>query len=171
MPHVPAVSSAQTDAESGASSFNGEKYLRARLKAFLFFSLLSTLVNAQTGPTDIWDRFHLAVASSDQTAATEMLAPGVQIFESGFVERTRDEYLAHHFEADSRFAKAVTRKVTKRSVQTVGTLALVLEETETSGSYENQPVRLIGTETAVLQLDGGNWRIVHIHWSSRKPKP
>jgi hypothetical protein len=171
MPRIHATFTSPADAESEAASFKRERYLRARLKAFLFFSMLSSLVNAETGPTDIWDRFHLAVARSDRAAAVETLAPGVQIFESGFVERTRDEYLTHHFEADSRFAKAVTRKVTKRSVQTVGTLALVLEETETSGSYEGQPVRLIGTETAVLQLDGGNWQIVHIHWSSRKPKP
>ncbi len=171
MRQIHAASTATKEAESGAVSIKREKHLGARLEAFLLFSMLSTLVNAQAGPTDIWDRFHLAVARSDRTAAADMLAPGVQIFESGFVERTRDEYLTHHFEADAKFAKAVTRKVTNRNVQTVGTVSLVLEETETNGSYEGQPVRLVGTETAVLQLEGGNWRIVHIHWSSRKPKP
>ena len=35
-------------------------------------------------------------------------------------------------------------------------MALILEETETNGSYEGQPVRLIGTETAVLRLEDGN---------------
>jgi hypothetical protein len=49
-------------------------------------------------------------------------------------------------------------------------MALILEETESVGSYEGQPFKLIGTETAVLRLNGGNWQIVHIHWSSRKPK-
>ena len=144
--------------------------MNARLKAFLFVSMLSTVVSAQTGPGNVWDTFHLAVASSDRAAATSLLAADVQIFESGFVERSRDEYLNHHFEADAKFAKAVTRRVTKRSEQTAGNMVLLLEETETSGSYEGQPVRLIGTETAVLRLEGGNWRIVHIHWSSRKPK-
>ena len=35
---------------------------------------------------------------------------------------------------------------------------------------DGQPVKLLGTETAVLRLEDGTWRIVHIHWSSRKPK-
>ena len=144
--------------------------MKARLKVFLFLSMLSTLVNAQTGPGNAWDKFHQAVASGDRAAAASLLAADVQIFESGFVERTRDEYLTHHFEADAKFAKAVTRKVVKHAEQTGGDMVLLMEETETSGSYEGKPVKLIGTETAVLRLEGGNWRIVHIHWSSRKPK-
>ena len=139
--------------------------------ALAFFFALSTLVNAQTGPSDIWDKFHLAIANSDRAAAASVLAVDVQIFESGFAERSRDEYLTHHFEADAKFAKSVPRKVIRHNEQTAGNMALVLEETETNGSYEGQPIKVIGTETAVLRLDGGNWRIVHIHWSSRKPKP
>ena len=138
--------------------------------ALLSLSALSTLVGAQTGPSGVWENFHLAVANADRATAASVLAADVQIFESGFVERSRDEYLAHHFEADAKFAKAVPRRVTRHSEQVAGNMALVLEETETIGSYEGQPVKLIGTETAVLRLDGGRWRIVHIHWSSRKPK-
>ena len=132
--------------------------------------MLSTLANAQTSPSNTLDNFHLAIIISDRAAAASILAADVQIFESGFVERSRDEYLTHHFEADAKFAKALTRKVIRHSEQTAGNMALVLEETETNGSYEGQPVKLIGTETAVLRLEGENWRIVHIHWSSRKPK-
>jgi len=50
-------------------------------------------------------------------------------------------------------------------------MALILEETESKGSYEGKPFELIGTETVVLRLNCGNWQIAHIHWSSRKPKP
>ena len=50
-------------------------------------------------------------------------------------------------------------------------MALIMEETESNGSYEGQPIKLIGTESAVLRLNGGNWQVVHIHWSSRRPKP
>jgi ketosteroid isomerase-like protein len=145
--------------------------LITRLTGFIVFSMLSALVGAQSGPGNVWDRFHLAVANSDRAAAASALAVDVQIFESGFVERSRDEYLTHHFDADARFAKSVARKVMRHSEQTAGNLALILEETETSGNHEGQPIKAIGTETAVLRLEGGNWRIVHIHWSSRKPKP
>ncbi len=91
--------------------------------------------------------------------------------ESGFVERSRDEYMSHHFDEDAKFAKTVTRKVLKHEEKIAESMALIMEETETSGSYEGKPVKLIGTETAVLRLNAGNWQIVHIHWSSRKPKP
>ncbi len=50
-------------------------------------------------------------------------------------------------------------------------MALIMEETETGGSYEGKPINLIGVETAVLRLTGGSWQCVHMHWSSRKAKP
>lgn len=145
--------------------------MRACLAALVILSALSTSIHAQTSPKSAWDGFHLAIVKGDRAAAASLLAADVQIFESGFVERSRDEYLSHHFEADAKFAKAVPRTVTRRSEQTAGGMALILEETESSGRYENQPLKLFGTETAVLRLNGENWQIVHIHWSSRKPKP
>ena len=133
--------------------------------------MLTSLADAQPSPSTALDRFYGAITRSDRPAAAAVLAAGVQIFESGFVERSRDEYLSHHFEADAGFAKGVTRKVIKHSEQVAGNMSLIMEETETAGSYEGKPVKLIGTETAVLRLERGNWQIVHIHWSSRKPKP
>lgn len=143
----------------------------ARLNAFFLLAILSTLAHAQSAPGNAWDGFHAAIVKSDRAAATSALAADVQIFESGFVERSRDEYLSHHFEEDAKFAKTVTRKVLKHGEQVAGDMALIMEESETSGTYDGKPIRLIGTETAVLRLNGGNWQIVHIHWSSRKPKP
>jgi len=145
--------------------------LKAGLTALFISSMLSTLALAQTSPSSALDGFHLAIIRADRAAAASVLAADVQIFESGFVERSRDEYLSHHFDADARFATTVTRKVIRRGEQMAGNMALILEETESSGSYEGQPLKLIGTETAVLRFNGENWQIVHIHWSSRKPKP
>jgi hypothetical protein len=134
-------------------------------------STCSTWVHAQAAPSNAWEGFHLAITKADRAAAASVLAADVQIFESGFVERSRDEYLSHHFDADAKFARTVTRKVIRHSEQIAGNMALVLEETESNGSYEGRPVNLLGTETAVLRLNGEKWQIVHIHWSSRKPKP
>ena len=144
--------------------------MRATLTACFTFFVLSTLAHAQTSASNAWDGFHRAIVKADRAAAASVLAADVQIFESGFVERSRDEYLSNHFESDAKFAKAVTRKVTKRSEQMAGNMAVILEETESGGIYEGKPIKLIGTETAILRLNGENWQIVHIHWSSRKPK-
>ena len=144
--------------------------MRARLAALFILSMLPMMAHAQSSPGNVWDGFHLAIVKADRSAAESALAADVQIFESGFVERSRDEYMSHHFEADAKFAKAVPRKVTRHTEQVAGSMALILEETESAGNYEGQPLKLIGTETAVLRLNGGHWQIVHIHWSSRKPK-
>ena len=90
---------------------------------------------------------------------------------SGYVERSRDEYLSHHFDSDTKFAQTVTRKVVRRNELVGGDVALVTAETESSGAYDGKPVKLIGLETAVLRRVEGQWRIVHVHWSSRKPAP
>jgi ketosteroid isomerase-like protein len=84
------------------------------------------------------------------------------------VERSRDEYLSHHFEADAKFAQTVKRKVVWRSEQMAGDTALLLAETESSGSFKGKPIKLFGLETIVLRHVDGEWNIVHIHWSSRK---
>jgi len=144
--------------------------MKAALTTILVLSILSTAAYAEKSPGNSWDEFHLAIVKADRTAAASVLAADVQIFESGFVERSRDEYLSNHFESDAKFAKAVTRKVTKRSKQIAGNMAVILDETESSGNYEGKPIKMIGTETAIFRLNGENWQIVHIHWSSRKPK-
>jgi hypothetical protein len=144
--------------------------LITNLAALLSLCVVSTLTYAQISPSNAWDGFHLAIMKADRTAAASALAADVQIFESGFVERSRDEYLLHHFDADAKFAKTVTRKVIRHSEQVAGNMALILDETESTGSYDGQPIKLIGTESAVLRLDDDKWRVVHIHWSSRKPK-
>lgn len=133
--------------------------------------MVATLANAQAGPSNVWDGFHAAIVNADRSVAASALAPDVQIFEAGFVERSREEYLSHHFDEDAKFAKTATRKVLKHAEQLAGNMALIMEETETGGSYEGKPINLIGVETAVLRLTGGSWQIVHIHWSSRKAKP
>jgi len=125
---------------------------------------------AQSTPTEIVEQFHRAIARGDRAAAAAAMAANVQIFESGYVERSRDEYLSHHFEADAKFAKTVARKVVSQSEQVSGDMALVIAETTASGSYEGKPMGLIGLETAILRLVDRQWQIVHIHWSSRKPK-
>ena len=128
--------------------------MKVTLTTFLVLCILSTVAHAQTSPSNSWDGFHRAIVKADRAAAASLLAADVQIFESGFVERSRDEYLRNHFELDAKFAKAVTRRVTKRSEQMAGNMAVILEETESGGSYEGKPIKLIGTETAILRLNG-----------------
>lgn len=114
--------------------------------------------------------FHAALVAGDRDKALGILAPEVMIYESGYVERSRDEYAGHHLGGDMEFAKTSTRKVLKQNERLVGDTAIIWQETETTGTSRGKPVHAIGTETAVLEKKAGAWAIVHIHWSSRKAK-
>lgn len=114
--------------------------------------------------------FHAALVAGDKPKALELLAPDVTIYESGHVERSRNEYASHHLDGDIAFAKTTTRKVLRHSERIEGNAAFVWEETETTGASGGKDVHVFGTETAMLEKKGNSWTITHVHWSSRKAK-
>ena len=138
--------------------------------AFALLMMMLAGPGSAAGPQQALAAFHAALAAGDKAKATELLAADVLIYESGFVERSRDEYASHHLSADMAFSQAVTRKVLQHGVRSAGSQAVIWEETETTGTYKGKPVHLFGTETAVLEKKGDGWVIVHVHWSSRKAK-
>lgn len=141
-----------------------------RLPVLLFsLSILSAPVLAAS-PTETLAQFHEALAAGKSEQASALLSPGIQIYESGYVERSRDEYVGHHLKSDIEFAKATKNKILKQSERVEGKLAVVMQESETTGTFKGKPVHLFGTETALLEHQGDSWVIVHIHWSSRKGK-
>jgi ketosteroid isomerase-like protein len=140
-------------------------------KTVSFAALALASISALAGtPGDAVSAFHAAVTAGDTGKALALLAPGVVIYESGHVERSRDEYANHHLAGDMAFSKVVTRKVLKHTERVEGNIATVLEETETSGSFKGKPVHAFGVETAVLEKKDDDWVIVHVHWSSRNAK-
>ena len=140
-----------------------------RIATLTILVLLNAPIYA-AGPQDTVTSFHAALAAGDKIKANELLSPEVTIFESGFVERSRAEYASHHLTEDIAFAKASKSKVLKHSEKIDNNLAVIWEESETTGNFEGKDVHLFGTETALLEKKGERWMITHIHWSSRKAK-
>ena len=122
------------------------------------------------GPQEVVAAFHAALSGGDGAKVTELLAPGVVIFESGGAELSREEYASHHLGADMEFAKATKVEVVDRQAGEAGDAAWVLTRSRTSGTFKDQKVNLRGTETMLLRKTADGWRIVHIHWSSAKAK-
>ncbi len=116
------------------------------------------------------DAFHSALKSGDADAAKSTLADNLLVYEQGWVERSKAEYVTNHLESDVKFAQATTSEVTQRSCSTISAFAYVSTEGHTTGTFEGKPVDSITLETMILRHDGQAWHIVHIHWSSRKPK-
>ncbi len=137
----------------------------------LLLALAACCGNAlAAGPSDTMTRFHAALVAGDKAAAIALLSPDVIIYESGYVERSRDEYTKSHLDGDIAYSQAVTRKVIHHIEHVEGNTATVLEETSTAGKFKGKPVNSLGLETAVLEQQGEHWVIVHLHWSSRKAK-
>lgn len=144
---------------------------KSMLASFLAVALAGvSAAGFAASPKETVEAFHDALTKGDKDKALALLSPEVAIYEAGYVERSRDEYAHHHLGGDMEFAKGSTRKVLKQSERIDGNTAIVMEETETTGSSKGKPVHVLGTGTAVLEKKGDGWTIVHVHWSSRKAK-
>jgi uncharacterized protein (TIGR02246 family) len=116
----------------------------------------------------IVDSFGKALAAGDFSTVESLLDPDVLILESGGAERDRAEYMGHHAIADAEFLKNAHQQTTRRRARVNGDLAWVATESELHATDDGEPMTLLGTETMVLRKSDAGWRIVHIHWSSRK---
>lgn len=122
------------------------------------------------GPVAQVEAFHKALQTGDREGALSRLSEKVQIFESGWVERSKAEYAAHHLNSDIAFSKVVKSETSDVTVIVEGALAVVTSQGTAKGTFEGKPVDMINLETMGLQRADGSWKIVHIHWSSRKVK-
>jgi hypothetical protein len=113
------------------------------------------------------EAFGKALGNGDLKTAGGLLDNDVLILETGGAERSREEYLGHHAISDAAFLKGTHTQVTHRRARVQGDLAWVGTESQLHASKDGKPVTLLSTETMVLKRTGADWRIVHIHWSSR----
>jgi ketosteroid isomerase-like protein len=119
-------------------------------------------------PVAAVENFHGALAAGDRERALAWLDPEVSIFESGGAERSREEYASHHLQSDMAFASSTKTEILNRETRSSGDVAWVLSRSRTTGTFRGRDVDVEGVETMVLRQDQGRWRIVHIHWSSRR---
>lgn len=119
-----------------------------------------------TTPAGTVNAFSAALKAGDGEAARSFLNDQVLIYESGYVERSADEYAGHHMPADMKFVGAMTTEILAQTETISGDIATVVSETSTKGTYNDKDYNLLGTGTMVLKRDGEGWKIIHIHWSS-----
>ena len=114
----------------------------------------------------IVDALTEALRTGDASAVRRLMAQDIVIAESGGIERSFDEYAAHHMPADMAFTAATTSTLQERKVIRSQDMAIVISQYELRGTFQDRPIHSRTTETAVVSRDGGQWRIHHIHWSS-----
>lgn len=114
------------------------------------------------------ERFAAALSAGDVARAGAELDAGVLILESGGVERSREEYLGGHARSDAAFMKGAHVSLKHRTAQAAGDLAWVASESEIHAAKDGKPLMISSTETMVLKRTAQGWKIVHVHWSSRR---
>lgn len=110
--------------------------------------------------------FHDALARGDSAAALQLLAPDVQVLESGGLE-TREQYRSHHLPGDMAYARAMPSVRAEETVVVSGDVAWVVGTSRTTGTYRERAINSAGAELVVLSRTAEGWRIRAIHWSSR----
>lgn len=126
----------------------------------------AVFANAADGSLDaaakVVDAFHAALVKGDRDAALALLADDVQIFEQGWVERSKAEYAADHLASDIEFSAAVASAQTARSGTAAGPMAYLSTEARMTGTFKGRNVDSISLETAMLLHTGSGWRIAHL---------
>jgi ketosteroid isomerase-like protein len=114
------------------------------------------------------DAFSAAIKAGALDRAAALLDPNVLILESGGAERSRDEYMAGHATEDAAFMRDATVQIRHRRAQAAGDFAWVATESTLRAIDAGKSLTLSSTETMLLKKTAQGWKIVHIHWSSRK---
>ena len=121
---------------------------------------------APNTPEGVVDAYAAAVRAHDEAALRRLTAPDIVIAESGGVEQSFDEYAGHHMPADMEFTAAVQFTLEDRDVIMGEDAATVISRSQVHGQFGGQNIHSRTMETMVLRRTDGQWRIVHIHWSS-----
>lgn len=112
-----------------------------------------------------------AIERLDATGTERLFTGDSAIFETGGVEGTYANYLAHHLGPELKAFRAFGYSNYKVEVRFEGPVALATEtynyriETKSGEIAERR-----GVATSVLRKVGGQWKIVSMHNSARKPK-
>ena len=108
----------------------------------------------------------------DVSAAAKLFTADSQVFESGGVEGTFADYVAHHIGPELGEFKEFTFSNYKVDVRLEPPLALATEtyHYKIVLKAEGRVIEKRGVATSVLKKIGNEWKIIQTHSSSRAPK-
>ena len=119
----------------------------------------------------VLSQYKAAIERLDPTGTERLFAADAAIFETGGVEGSYTNYLAHHLGPELIEFKSFGFSDYGVDVRFEGPVALATEtynyriETKTGEIAERR-----GVATSVLKKIGGEWKILSMHNSARKPK-
>jgi ketosteroid isomerase-like protein len=134
-------------------------------------STASRASSEEAAVKQVLSRYKAAIEKLDATGTEQLFAPSSAIFETGGSEGTYTNYLAHHLGPELKEVKRFSFSDYKVDVRFEGAVALATEtynyrvETKSGETAERR-----GVATSVLKKIGGQWKILSMHNSARKPR-
>ena len=128
-------------------------------------------ISDQAAIRAVLSQYKSAIERLDATGTEKLFTADSAIFETGGVEGSYLNYLAHHLGPELKEFKSFGFSNYKIDVRLEGPVALATEsynyriETKKGEIAERR-----GVATSVLKKIGGRWKILSMHNSARKPK-
>ena len=120
---------------------------------------------------DVLSSYKTALEKLDLKGTDVLFAANSQIIESGKVEGTYQEYLAHHIGPELGDFSAFKFDPYSVTVTVVGDYAFAVETYNYTIvlKKDKSEIKRKGVASSFLKKENGTWKIVHMHNSSRKP--
>lgn len=147
------------------------------MKKLLFLFPLIVIGHILYGQTDeqkvkdVLSSYKSALERLDVKGTDVLFTANSQIIESGKVEGTYPDYLAHHIGPELGEFNSFRFENYNVEVTVAGDYAFAVETYNYAIvlKKDNSEVRRRGVASSFLKKDNGSWKIVHMHNSSRKP--
>lgn len=115
-------------------------------------------------------KYQSAMERLDPSGTDRLFAANSTIFETGGVEGTYANYLAHHLTPELAEFKSFRFFDYKVDVRFEGALALANESYRYRiETKKGEIAERLGVATSVLKKVGGQWKIISMHNSARRP--
>lgn len=119
----------------------------------------------------VLSQYKSAIERLDATGTERLFSADSAIFETGGVEGTYANYLAHHLGPELKEFKSFRFSDYKVDVRLEGPVALATESYKYRiETNKGEVVERLGVATSVLKKENGQWKILSMHNSGRRPR-
>lgn len=114
-----------------------------------------------------------AIERLDSTGTEQLFTADSMIYETGGSEGTYANYLSHHLGPELKEFKSFKFGDYKVDVRLLGPTSALATETYTYRieTKSGEIAERLGVATSVLRKENGQWKIVMMHNSARRPRP
>lgn len=148
--------------------------MKGLFNVLIFLIILNTPAFSQADAEKVKEtlsKYKGSLEKLDVSGTESLFVTGSQIIESGKVEGTYQDYLAHHIGPELGDFKSFKFENYKVDVTISGDYAFAVETYNYTIALkkDNAEIKRKGVASSFLKKENDTWKIVHMHNSSRKP--